>query len=238
MTTPELNEPLTIKYIFKFEDNTQKEFPIRLNRKTLGLITPPPNNPPSWTALTCFQCPHCPLKPATTPHCPIALNIIDLINYFCQSMSIEVLDVDIHTEERNYSKNAMSLQMAISSLIGIYMVTSGCPIMDKLRPMVRFHLPFASMEETTYRAMSMYLIAQFLLSKENKKTDWELKKLNTLYEDINGVNIAFSKRLRELHIEDASLNAIVRLSCFASTINLSLSEDILDDIKELFAAYL
>ena len=57
----------------------------------------------------------------------------------------------------------------VFSLIGIYMVTSGCPIMDKLRPMARFHLPFASTEETIYRAISTYLLGQYFLEQKGKK---------------------------------------------------------------------
>ena len=37
------------------------------------------------------------------------------------------------------------------------MALSGCPVLEQLKPMARFHLPFASVEETIYRAASMYL---------------------------------------------------------------------------------
>lgn len=30
------------------------------------------------------------------------------------------------------------------------MVTSNGPVIDKLRPMVKFHVPFGSLEETVY----------------------------------------------------------------------------------------
>lgn len=38
------------------------------------------------------------------------------------------------------------------------MVTSNGPVIDKLRPMVKFHVPFGSLEETVCRAASMCLI--------------------------------------------------------------------------------
>tara|TARA_B100000686_G_scaffold86198_1_gene93073 strand:- start:90 stop:251 length:162 start_codon:yes stop_codon:yes gene_type:complete len=47
------------------------------------------------------------------------------------------------TDERCYVEHT-TMTEAVSSLLGIYMVTSGCPVMDKLRPMVRFHLPLAT----------------------------------------------------------------------------------------------
>ena len=54
------------------------------------------------------------------------------------------------------------VQMGVSSLLGVIMTTSGCPIMAQLKPMVRFHLPFASLEETIFRMVSMHLVAQYL----------------------------------------------------------------------------
>jgi len=49
------------------------------------------------------------------------------------------------------------------------------PIFEKLKPMVRFHLPFASIEETKYRAISMYLLAQYFLYQQGSQPDWDLK---------------------------------------------------------------
>ena len=34
---------------------------------------------------------------------------------------------------------------------GLIMATAGCPWTDRLRPMARFHLPFATEAETVYR---------------------------------------------------------------------------------------
>ena len=40
------------------------------------------------------------------------------------------------------------------------MATAGCPWTDRLRPMARFHLPFANEAETVYRSVSMYLLSR------------------------------------------------------------------------------
>jgi len=53
------------------------------------------------------------------------------------------------------------LHVALSSLIGLYMATGGCPVMERLKPMARFHLPFADEEETMFRAMSAYLLDHY-----------------------------------------------------------------------------
>lgn len=118
------------------------------------------------------------------------------------------------------------------------MVTSGCPVMDKLRPMVRTHLPFATGEETMYRVLSMYLLAQYFLYKEGQRPDWDLKNLAEIYEAIHTVNKSFCQRLSGIHIKDASLNAVAQLDNFADITSFSLEINRLDQIKRLFHAYL
>ncbi len=76
--------------------------------------------------------------------------------------------------------------------MGIYMVTSGCPVMGKLKPMVKFHLPFASGEETSYRMVTMYLLAQFFKYKNGKEPDWDLKNLVKIYDNCFADQIIFS----------------------------------------------
>lgn len=65
------------------------------------------------------------------------------------------------TEERTYSKDTL-LQQGLASLLGIVMTTSGCPVLEPLKPMVRFHLPFATLTETVYRMVSMCLVGPSL----------------------------------------------------------------------------
>src|SRR5437870_8103956 len=89
----------------------------------------------------------------------------------------------------------------------MYMVTSACTVMDKRRPMVRFHLPFGSMEETVYRAVSMYLTAQYLLMRKGKTPDWDLKKLVEIYKAVTHVNRGISNRLSSASEEDANMRS-------------------------------
>ena len=43
--------------------------------------------------------------------------------------------------------------------------------MESLKPMVRFHLPFATVEETVFRSVSTYLLSQYLaeIAEENEE---------------------------------------------------------------------
>lgn len=228
---------ITYRYSFRLGDGREKEFEVRLDGKTLGMVLAPSSSYPPWTALHCCQCPHCPLRDDEFPHCPIAVNLVDLVDFFNDSISYEEIDVQIETDERRYTRHT-TMQKAVSSLLGIYMVTSGCPVMDKLRPMVRFHLPFATVEESTYRAISMYLMAQFFRFKRGKEPDWELKNLVDIYKDVQTVNASFRKRLSQIENKDTNANALVILDTFAVTILLAINEDQMDDFETLFQAYL
>ncbi len=230
-------DSVSIIYKFTFSDNTVREFDVRLDEETLSLTPKRKSSAPEWTRLSYCQCPNCPLSPKTHPHCPIALNLVDVVEFFRHSVSFEEVDVEIITEARNYIRHS-DLQSAISSLIGIFMVTSGCPVMDKLRPMVKTHLPFATPEETIYRILSMYLLAQYFIYKDGQKPDWDLENLQEICEQVQIVNKSFCQRLSEIQIKDASLNAVVSLDSFASLTTFSLELNQLDRIKHLFHAYL
>ena len=232
------NEFISFHYHLKFKNGEEKEFDVKLDSKTLDLICEPKEFYPIWTELSSNKCPNCPLIESQHSHCPVAKNVVDVIDFLKDIFSFEKVDMTISTARRNYFKN-VPVQAAASSLIGIYMTTSGCPILDKLRPMVATHLPFASTKETIYRALSMYLLAQYILYKKGETPDWDMNHLSEIYEEINKVNGSFCKRLKQIdNIEDAALNAVVKLDCFAMSIGFALNEEMLSDLEPFFKAYL
>lgn len=228
---------IRIHYEFNLKNGIQKQFSLNLVSPTLALESRPKLPYPAWTVLTYHQCFNCPLYPEQHPHCPVAVNLAEVIEFFKDFLSFEQAEVRIHTETREYYTRT-PLQEGLRSLIGLIMVTSGCPILNKLRPMAYTHLPFSSLEETKYRAISMYLLAQYFLYREEKKPDWEIKNLARIYEDIIKVNQDFFRRLASIGPKDASLNALASLSCFASVLSFSIKDDYLEDLKALFTVYL
>ena len=227
---------VTYHYKFTLSNDIEIKFNIKLDNKTLNLIQTNKKSPPKWTNLNYFKCPNCSLDETKHKFCPIAINLIDIINCFKNYVSYKEVDVLIETKARKYMKHT-TLQKGLSSLIGIYMVTSGCPIMEKLKPMVRYHLPFATTEETKYRVISMYLLAQYFLYKQGKKPDWELEKLVKIYTDIHIVNENLCKRIADIELEDSNINALVILNCFADSVTFSIDKNLLEEIESLFNAY-
>lgn len=231
------DDSLQYRYHFQLADGQERTFEVRLDPDSLNLRTPARTQHPEWTQLAYHQCPHCPLNTATHPHCPVALNLVDLVAAFDETISYTQGRVSVDVDERRYEKDVPA-QKGISALLGIYMVTSQCPVMEKLKPMVRFHLPFATPDETLYRSLSMYLLAQFFVARDGGVPDWTLAGLVTVYEDVKIVNQHMAKRLRSVLSQDAGVNAVVILDTFAENAKYQITTDRLDDLKKLFAAYL
>ena len=228
---------LYYKYKFTLEDNTKKEFLIELDRKTLKLVNAAPQTElPQWTELNLEKCPHCTLDPAKNKYCPVAVNIINIVDFFKAHISYIKADVSIETNERNYSKQQVQLQKGVSSLMGIYMVVNDCPVMSKLKPMVLYHLPFASLDETRYRMVTLYLFAQYYLEHKGRKPDWNMKNFIKIYDDVRIVNEHITKRLINIEKEDTVSNAIVRLDCLAGFTQFSVN-DLFKDVEQVFEVY-
>jgi len=142
----------------------------------------------------------------------VAVSQAQVVEAFKDSVSYEAALVTVTTRARTYQQ-ATTLQRGISSIVGIYNVTSGCPVLDRLRPMVRFHLPFASSEEAAFRAISTYLM-QYFAMRRGATPDWELRQLAEIYEAIEPVEKGLSQRLRHASNKDANVNALVLLAVF------------------------
>jgi hypothetical protein len=226
---------LVFRYLFRFPD-AEREFRLELDPETLALQPQPRESFPTWTRLGFNQCTNCPLREETSPRCPIAANMVDVIEFFQDRVSYERLEVEVEARGRSYSKNA-TLQEALSSLLGIFMVSSGCPILDRLRPMVATHLPFMEAEESTYRMVSMYLMAQMFVARDGGAPDWDLDGLVTFLEEARVSNVGFCSRLQALGIKDASINALYRLNALGEMTSLSIIEDDLGRWRRVFATH-
>ncbi len=221
-------------YKFKFASGSEKQIDIELDPATLQVEQHPLEPKPEWAKLKFSQCENCPLSDEVE-YCPVALNLANVVQTFQNNDSFEPVHVTVETKERTYSKDT-TLQKTLSSIIGVYMVTSNCPIMDKLRPMAQFHLPFATGLETFYRSVSMYLTAQIFLMRQGKQPDWELKKLVELYKAISTVNKGMAERLRRASEKDANVNAVVILHSFGDGVPYFV-EGGLAEIEHLFTVY-
>jgi len=137
------------------------------------------------------------------------------------------------------TKKRTTVDEALSSLMGIIMVTSGCPILDHLKPMARFHLPFASAVETTIRTLSMYLLALYLVNKDTgtHAINFRQEDLEDIYSQIKKVNTDFSIRISMAGEKDANLSAISNLDSNVTLATMTI-EGTLNELKQYYTAYL
>lgn len=229
--------PLVFTYNFRFPDRTRTRVDVTLDPDSLRVIQPPPNPAPEWSRLEYRQCPNCPLKAGDTPLCPVAANLAGVVSKFGDSVSFKRVEVRVTSGQRQVQKST-SVAEALTSLIGIYMAASGCPVLDHLRPMLLTHLPFATGIETFYRSLSTYLLGQHFAQQQGKAADWSFSGLGKLSTAIQTVNQAFCMRLRGLGLADGVLNAVSHLDCFAMLIGAHLRNKQLGKIERLFSAYL
>lgn len=225
-----------IDYRFKLSDDNVEELRVELNPDRLDLIMQVPETPPAWTKLGFHQCPNCPLNADSQSYCPLALSIIDIVEHFDHVLSYDRIHLEVITKDRRISQQT-SAQQGLSSLMGLLIATSGCPLTEYFKPMARFHLPLASRDETMYRAASMYLLAQYFLHREGKEADFQLNGLKEIYDNIQEVNYSVAQRLRSASEADSPVNAIVILDTYAKAIPFVI-EDSLECIKHLFNSYI
>ncbi len=231
---------ISIRYCFKLgiknEPGKEEVFDLQVDDTTLELQGNIPAVLPGWTRLDFCRCSHCPLDSRLHPYCPVAVNLVNIVDRFDSLFSYHETHLEVITKERIIYQDT-TIQRALSSLMGLVIATCGCPHSIYFRPMARFHLPLANNQETIYRAASMYLLAQYFLKKEGKPVDWELTGLEEIYSNIQVVNFTLAERLRAATKSDSVLNALVELDIFAQTLSLVI-EDSLREIRSIFMPYL
>ena len=225
-----------IQYRFQLEDGRDVRFDLELDPNTLVADIGPIVNPPFWTRLGFHQCSNCPLDTGQTEQCPAAVNMVPIVKRFAELLSHDEALVEVRTADRMVFAHKTA-QHGICSLMGLLMATSKCPRTDFFKPMARFHLPFASTDETIWRATSTYLLAQYFEKQNGGQPDIRFDKLSRIYNDIQTVNSAFAKRLRAACRYDSMINAIILLDTFAKSMPMAIDES-LEQIRHIFRPYL
>ncbi|HZQ75540.1 MAG TPA: hypothetical protein VFB08_21720 [Burkholderiales bacterium] len=204
--------------------------------ESLRVVPPEPEPPvlPPWTDLGFEQCGNCPLTAADSPTCPMAVRFVPLVKLFGRLHSYQDVEARVETEERSVSKRT-TVQRVLRSLMGLLAASSDCPRMTFLKPMAHFHLPFSTTEETIFRVVSSWLLAQYFRGKNGEALEPGLAGLKQNYRELQQVNAAMAKRMNAIRVEDCdgAVNALVLLDLFAQ----SLPDSIDHDLEELQPAF-
>jgi hypothetical protein len=227
-----MSDPQVIRYCFDLPDGSRKTLDFSFDPKDFRLLNPAPAEPPFWTELEFSQCANCPLSKAEHAHCPAALQMVHAVETLKALVSFDTVGVTVTQRERT-SYAQTSVQQVLSSVLGLIMATAGCPWTDRLRPMARFHLPFASELETVYRTICMYLLAREL---DGAGGSTGYAELEALYQNLHLVNRDMSRRLGAAARTDPARNAMALLDAYTSLLPAALDSS-LEELKPLFGAW-
>lgn len=189
---------------------------------TLSTSDRPRGALPVWSELGCHRCPACPLEERSHKHCPAAVAIAPVAEAAGHRRSTERVLVQVVAGTRTTTKHT-DLQDALRSFIGLQMSTSGCPAFERLRPLARFHLPFASPEETLWRVAGSFAVDAF--HRGLNRAQW-WSELRAQYAQLGAMNRAFCQRLRERLPGDAGVNAIVTLFSLSVCVRDELEDEV------------
>lgn len=209
---------MKIQYRFDLEQETL-HYEVDVDR-TFDLKQERPDVP-RWAALGHNQCPNCPLSVKDCAYCPAAVDLVQVVTDFQQLPAVEEAKVKVVTPEREYFKQT-TLEEGLRSLMGLIMATSACPILHKLKPNARNHLPFASQDEFIIRSTALYLLRQYFNYREGKRPDWDLQGLISINEELGTLNQAFWQRIHEACESDSNLKALLSFLNLSSSMSYSL----------------
>jgi hypothetical protein len=228
-----MRETTTIKYTLK---STEIDFCVELvfDQKDFSLLNLY-DGEKYWTRLAFHKCGHCPLKQEEFPFCPLARAIDSIISKIQHFLSYDQVHAQVEYKNREISAD-ITVQRALSSLLGLIIPASGCPHTRYFRPMSRYHLPFADTEEKIYRATTMFLLAQYFIHKKCGCIPTDFSRLEAIYNNVHIVNTQTCKRLREFCKSDSALNAITILDMLTISIHSALKHD-LDKFESYFSAF-
>ncbi len=226
---PQSNQHL-VQYKFTLNDGSVWDFSV--DRKRTFSSAQDRESHAAWTRLDFHQCRNCPLSLDEYKHCPAAVDLEPVTERFSDIFSHEKVQMEIQTPERTYLQEC-DAQTGLRALLGLIMSTSACPILSQMRVLASMHLPFASMQELTFRFCGAYLIRQFLVSKSGGTPDWDMAGLVDFFQQLQTLNECFKERLESAVTKDSNLNALGTLFYVALGMQLSVEED-LEEFRQYF----
>ncbi|MDX1812066.1 MAG: hypothetical protein R3240_08970 [Gammaproteobacteria bacterium] len=221
-----------LSYNIQTEDGASHDYHFSCDNRLLSFKQDEkPDNIP-WARLGHKQCPNCPLDANEVENCPLAISLSGLLRDWNNVISYTQVKLIVKNEQRTVIADTTA-QKALGSLIGLIIATSDCPHTQFFRPMAQFHLPLANSEETSFRAISTYLLMLYFRKQDGQDVEFNLDGLSRIYKDVHEVNIHIKKRLLDAVSLDAALNAVAILDIFTLT-STDFLEDELKKLKQLF----
>lgn len=212
----------SIIYHIRSEQGADVEHELHIDEATNISQRPDLARIPDCAMLENHQCDHCPLNSEQHRYCPVMHRLSPLIeNIHAQLNSFDHVELEVVTPGRRIFVETTA-QRALGSLFGLIIASSPCIHYAFFRPLVPYHLPVASIEETNFRTLSLYLINQYFLQEEGVVDGISFDDLDEIYANISSANAHLSRRVGEVLEKDGMLNALVLLDMFSQGFLMSL----------------
>ncbi len=225
---------MNVIYSFELDDGKVLKHDVDINRAKKQNLATEKDSVPEWVLLKHCKCTNCPLKENDSPVCPAAYDIQGVVQDFRSQPAHQKVLVNVVTPERSYSKRT-GIEESLRSLMGLIFATSQCPILSKLKPMAKHHMPFASNNEFILRSVSGYLLQQYFQYKAGSSPDWDLKGLVKHNQDLQLVNQALWQRIHYTCQNDSNLRVLLSFFSMSSSVSFSL-ETQLQKLKQVLDA--
>ena len=221
-------------YVYTFLLSEQRDIDFTITIDPLSQqINACPLVAPAWARLPFHKCIPCPLQETEHPFCPVALSIADLVTTFKDTASYVACTVICASPERTVTKKTF-VQEGLASILGLLMAISGCPIMDFFKPLARFHLPFASVDESIFRIVSVYMLRQYYRKGGANEDQLLFDDIKNHYAQVKQVNKGMLDRILDITDLDADKNAIVTLSSLGQILEMEIATN-LESLHHLFS---
>jgi hypothetical protein len=168
--------------------------------------------------------------------CPAAVGLAPIVAAFHDTWSCETVEIAVATPSRLVTKQA-GLQDALSGVVGLTLVTSGCPILMPLRPLALTAMPFCELHEMFAHIATLYAFGQMRRHQRGLPADCTFTGLTALAADVAAVYQGLLDRLEEVSHKDAVRNALLQQHCYMQYISPATLAERLARLDPLFSAY-
>ena len=196
-------ENTTIFYHFEMEDGLARAFEVAVNRSMT-----PRKGTATWTQLKHHKCSVCPLREQNFSHCPAAVDIEVVVTAFNDLLNHDDVHVVVSLPNGREVHRDCKPAEALSSLLGLILASSACPILSQLKGLALHHLPFASADESMSRFVGAYLIGQYHEAQQGRAASWDLDGLKSFLKQLASLNRDLIKRLEVASAHNPSLVGI------------------------------
>jgi hypothetical protein len=221
----------TIEYRYIFDNDETVDYTLHFEKDRWRLMLDDVESP-EWTRLEHNQCGHCPLSPKDHEYCPAAKNLSLIGNVWDDKKSFDNAVLEVRQHFRVISGH-VSIQVALSSLVGLLLATSDCPYLSFFRPLARFHQPLGNPEDAGMRVLMAYLAYIGMTGGSSSEIR---QAIEAVYNNIDKVNKYLAGRITHSAGDNASVQAIVQLDCLSKLIRLSI-DDSIEQFEKLFSYY-